>query len=283
MTPVFLADNGSLRPEAFLNLRRVAGLLAERLGMEITPVSILHSDRIPSAALGGVGAVTLETALRAHARQGQAKAIVLPYFIGPSGALTWYLQERLVQMQSEGLPMTVTVAPFLSPGTELDDGMLAQIVAERVQETIIAKGLVRPPVVVVDHGSPAAAVTAVREVVAQQVAVLLGEQVATVQTASMERRPGDEFAFNEPLLERKLTQPGFDSGDVVVALLFLSPGRHAGPDGDVARICLTLQKHQPSLHTHMTGLVGTHPSVVAMLANRWQQLKSGHGHSYTGK
>ncbi|MGH7958275.1 MAG: CbiX/SirB N-terminal domain-containing protein [Opitutaceae bacterium] len=53
----------------------------------------------------------------------------------------------------------------------------------------------------------------------------------------------------------------FASRDVVVAPLFLSPGRHAGPDGDLAQICRAAPPR-----THLTGLVGTHPLVIDALA-----------------
>ena len=47
---------------------------------------------------------------------------------------------------------------------------------------------------------------------------------------------GEEHAHNHPLLADQLRTEGWNQGDLVVAPLFLSPGRHAGPDGDVAEI-----------------------------------------------
>ena len=51
-----------------------------------------------------------------------------------------------------------------------------------------------------------------------------------VEASSMERREGTEYDFNEPLLENLLGSEGFEK-DVVLSMLFISPGRHAGPGG----------------------------------------------------
>ena len=51
----------------------------------------------------------------------------------------------------------------------------------------------------------------------------------------MERREGAEYDFNEPQLESAVVGKG-EAVPVVVALLFLQPGRHAGPGGDVKSI-----------------------------------------------
>ena len=84
----------------------------------------------------------------------------------------------------------------------------------------------------------------------------------------MERRPEPEYDFNEPLLERAFDQPGFDAGPVIVAMLFLSPGRHAGPAGDIARICAAAEQRHPKLRTVMTDLVGLHPGLIPILVDR---------------
>merc|ERR1711871_1772552 len=98
-------------------------------------------------------------------------------------------------------------------------------------------------VIVVDHGSPSPEVAAVRDHLANQVRDELESEYAssatvTVVAASMERRPGEKYAFADPLLESVLQEniEGCGTGDVIVAMAFLSPGRHAGPGGDVADI-----------------------------------------------
>jgi hypothetical protein len=89
--------------------------------------------------------------------------------------------------------------------------------------------------------------------------------------AFCKKRPGPEYAFNEPLLAARLRTPPFDRGDVVVALQFLSPGRHAGPEGDVARICAEARRERPELRTHITETIASDSRVVAVLADRYSQ------------
>ena len=131
--------------------------------------------------------------------------------------------------------------------------MLAPIITERVRETLVAKKLSRPPIIVVDHGGPSPVSAALRDVIAVNVRALLAGEIGPLAAASMEGTHG-------PLLADQLTMPGFNRGDVVVAPLSLAPGRHAGPDGDVAQIC----RAAPA-RCHLTQLVGDHPSVVEVL------------------
>jgi sirohydrochlorin ferrochelatase len=127
-------------------------------------------------------------------------------------------------------------------------------------------------VVVVDHGSPQRGVADVRNHVAQQLTVELGTAARRVLAASMERRPGPEYDFNDPLLENALRNPLCADGDVVVAMMFLSPGRHAGQGGDVVQICRKAEKSSPGLRVLMTPLVGDHPLIVEILADRLLEL-----------
>ena len=88
----------------------------------------------------------------------------------------------------------------------------------------------------------------------------------------MERRPKPEYDFNEPLLENLLPdQEACPSRQVVVAQLFLSPGRHAGPDGDVANICRQAEQARPGLQTFLTDPLGNHPLVLEILEERLRQ------------
>jgi sirohydrochlorin ferrochelatase len=91
----------------------------------------------------------------------------------------------------------------------------------------------------------------------------------------MERRPGAAYAFNEPLLATLLATPPWSSGPVIVAQLFLLPGRHAGPGGDVERICQRARKNFPSLRTRRTRLLGGHPALVEILADRFGAATQG--------
>jgi hypothetical protein len=123
-------------------------------------------------------------------------------------------------------------------------------------------------VALVDHGSPVRVVTDVRNELSCQLAGML-QGAAEVAPCSMERREGAEYDFNEPLLARLLARDGWNRGDVIVAMQFLLPGRHAGPDGDVAQICARAAAANPQLRTRLTLLVAEHPRLVEILADRW--------------
>jgi sirohydrochlorin ferrochelatase len=53
-------------------------------------------------------------------------------------------------------------------------------------------------------------------------------------------------------------------------MLFLSPGRHAGEGGDIARICAAASQRLGRRITP-TRLVGEHPDIVAILESRVHQ------------
>lgn len=105
-----------------------------------------------------------------------------------------------------------------------------------------------------------------RNKVADLVRAELAGAIGPLTAASMESPDGPEFTFNRPLLAEALALPGFDAGDVVIAPLFLSPGRHAGPGGDLARIAREAEARSPRLRCHFTELVGSHPVAIETLA-----------------
>ena len=87
----------------------------------------------------------------------------------------------------------------------------------------------------------------------------------------MERRDGAEYDFCDPLLARLLDTPPWNASRVIVAMQFLLPGRHAGPDGDVAQICRQAEAAHPGLKTQPTAhSVGAHPLLLEILADRWR-------------
>lgn len=273
MRRIFLTDNGSLRPEATLNLRKVAGLLSNTTGQTIEPVSLLHSSKVPAENLDGEPARTVGPAIREAAEQGEREFLILPFFFGPSRALTDYLPRRIAQLEEEFPGLDVLIA---KPLTDLEgpaDSRLARILKEGVLACIPEGN--RPPVILVDHGSPEPAVTAVRNVLAGQLSLLLEGEVSRVVPASMERREGEEFAFSDPLLEDLLNRTGSWENPVIISMLFLSPGRHAGPDGDVTAICREAEKRNPGLQTVMTSLVGEHDGVAEILADRLEEALGG--------
>ncbi len=93
--------------------------------------------------------------------------------------------------------------------------------------------------------------------------------------ASMESRGGDQYAFNKPLLADALAMEGFTEGDVIVSLMFLSPGKHAGEDGDIAEIISKAVEGNSKVRVHVTDLVGGHDVVIDILEDRYKALIKG--------
>jgi sirohydrochlorin ferrochelatase len=151
--------------------------------------------------------------------------------------------------------------PLFVPG----EARLAQILFDHIREQI-GPGE-RPRVAIVDHGSPNPEVTEVRNLVAAQVRESLGGAVLDVEACSMERREGAEYDFNEPVLANLLTKPGWKDEQVVVGMLFIAPGRHAGEDGDVVQICRAARGGDAAA-VKITRLLGEHPVLLDILADR---------------
>jgi len=274
-------DNGSLEPAAILALRGLAEKLGARIGQLVEPISLLHSSAVPAEKIGGCAAEILEPGLDRRLDAGQNDFLIVPLFFGPSGALTDYLPKRLAHLRTKHPALRVKMA---APLFQSSDDRLARILADQVRAML--KGGTRPPagfearpkaalhphrVALVDHGSPARAVNDVRNELACQLARQLGPDY-TVAPSSMERREGAAYDFCEPLLAGLLRQPGWNSGDVLVAMQFLLPGRHAGPHGDIAQICREAEAaSRGALHTKITGLVAEHPLLVDVLVDRWSR------------
>ncbi|MEM8868344.1 MAG: CbiX/SirB N-terminal domain-containing protein [Verrucomicrobiota bacterium] len=266
---IFLSDNGSLRPEATLQLRCLADALTNRLGLPVDPVSVLHSYKVDPALLGGKKARIFNPSMRRAVADGHREIIVLPLFLGPSQAITKYLPE-LIEVAREDTPeLQVLIAePLAGTSVEAPDPRLAQILADNVRKTMAAEQLERPKVAVVDHGTPIRPVNALRNAVAGQVEELLGDSVTGVVPCSMERREGPEYAFNDPLLENLDSLDGFAGGDLVAAMFFLLPGRHAGAGGDVAEIAEEASQCGGFDRIQMTELMTTHPLLLEILLDR---------------
>jgi sirohydrochlorin ferrochelatase len=246
---VALIDNGSLEPAAHQNLRRVAAALSDATATLVHAVSWKHSDRIAPSELGGTPAWTLGPFVRAMHALGQRDFLFVPFFISAQGAIGSALRHDLEKLQAELGEMSFDFTTGLAARTAL-----AEIVTARIRDVQLARALVRPPVLVVDHGGPSAASANLRDQLTAMIRARLGDNFGTVAAASME---GD----HPPQLCDQLRAAGFAGRDVIVALLFLSPGRHAGPGGDIARICAA-----SGTHCHVTDLVGTHPLTVETLA-----------------
>jgi len=256
---VALVDNGSLAAAAHEGLRSAARAIAGAAGVAVDAVSWKHSDRVDPGAIGGRPAWTIATWIRAQAAAGEREFAFIPFFISPQGAIGSLLRSDLDAAKEAAGGFEYSFTEGLADGP-----VLARIVADRVRSA--SAGLRRPAVVVVDHGGPSPASAALRDRVAAEVRGILGGDVGPVAAASMESPDGAAFAFNQPLLADALAAPGFSGGDVVVAPLFLSPGRHAGPDGDLARIAREAKERSPRLRCHFAGLVGDHPAAAEFLA-----------------
>lgn len=281
-----LMDNGSVKAKSTLALRATAEALQAALGagVEVLPVSMLHSDRVPSEQLDGSPARTLGPLLvrLAVAAGGRARAVVVvPYFFGPSNTVVKNVPRECRRVLASAPLLQVRVAPCLvhpststASSTSPTDDRVAIMLVDRVRAAIKARDLLAPRVLVVDHGSPSLLVSQARNHVAGQVRALLGSAVVSVDEACMERRAGEEYDHAGALLQQHLDALGASSSvdspvHVVVALLFLSPGRHAGEGGDIQQILDAASAKHPHVHTHTTALLGSHPSLVELLADRY--------------
>lgn len=287
-TACFLYDNGSLRADSTLSLRRLAKALTERVGQPIDAVSLLHSSNVPADELNGEPARLLEPALVAFFEKNPAgEATLLPLFFGPSAAVIEYVPARLASIKVRYPHAQIRTTAWLVNAAD-GDHRIASILADQIRETARARGWLKPKVVLVDHGSPQRAVAEVRNYLGNLVRAELGDEIEALMVASMERREGDAYAFNEPLLETALRTPPFDHGNVIIALQFLSPGRHAGKGGDIAKICDDAGERAHStanqqsgatadnraLHTQMTQPIAGDPRLVDVLADRLGQARA---------
>jgi len=265
-----LVDNGSYRAESTLSLRRLAAQLSEAVDHEVHAVSLLHSTRAKPEELGGVSAEIFEPFLKKRRAEGVHSFLVVPMFFGHSAAIYEYLPQRVIELREKWPELEVRVAPCMVDLANREDTGVAEILADLVRKKMREEELVRPAVTLVDHGTPRKTVNEVRNFLGEQLKELLKEDAGHVEASSMERREGEEYAFNEPLLENILGSEGFER-EVVLSMLFISPGRHAGPGGDIAEICEDAEKKCSGLKTHMGDLFATHAGVVPLLAQRFQE------------
>lgn len=263
---ILLLDNGSRRPEATLNLRSLAAKLASACDREIHPVSLQHADKVPADALGGRAADTLTPFLIQKLEQGIRHFLLLPLFFGPSRALSSYLADQATALRSRYGEFSLHQASVLCP-LPAGEPRLADILLQQIE----SQSKDSPPsrVVLVDHGSPIPQVTAVRTYLAEILHAQLGSQCELLQ-AVMERRGGPAYDFNGELLEDLLESLAEKDliGPVILSMLFLSPGRHAGKGGDIEQICRKVRERHPGLEVRIAPLVGQHPLLIKILRDR---------------
>lgn len=246
-----LVDNGSLNGAATLRLRILANELSQNLGRTVDPVSVLHSDKVDPTLLDGVRAQTFENYAREAKASGCETLEVIPLFIGPSLALTEFLPE-LARKVGIGLKITRTL------WTPTESAGLVDILYDNLLATGWKRG--KGTVLLCDHGSPIPTVTAVRNDLATQLRKRLELSSNELVACSMERRDGPTYAFNEPLLAEAIQRT---QGEVIVLMLFLLPGRHAGTGGDVATLCT---QHAPAGITwKLSPLIGDHLGLTKLI------------------
>jgi hypothetical protein len=270
-TCYLISDNGSYRPDATLSLRRLADRLGSRIGEIVHPVSLLHSTRISPDKLDGTAAEIFEPFVISKLKEGIRRFHVIPLFFGPSAAILEYMPQRVEVLRASWPDLEVRISPCLVNPEDSGDERVAKILIDHIYAARLRRKFKTPSIALVDHGAPRIKVTEVRDHLAKQVRNLLPESdFPEVRACSMERRDGDKYAFNEPLLERVMGSEGFDR-EVIVSMLFASPGRHAGPAGDVAGICEEAAKVHLELVWQMTELVASHEGILDVLFSRFTE------------
>lgn len=275
---VLLFDNGSLRTNATFALRAIASNLSEQLGMQVEPVSLLHSHKIEPEKLNGEPATIIRRRFKHGIANGEHHFICLPLFLGPSLAITGYLMELIEEAKVLCPEIEILVAPPLA-GWDVHhpDARIAIILADQVNALIKQHDLANTlSLVLVDHGSPIEKLAILRNTVTNQLKELLQDSVSHTIACSMERREGDAYAFNDPLLESiPIEETSKSLETLVVAMFFLLPGRHAGEGGDVDEILQGLVEGEKIKNFIKTDLIATHPLIYSILEDRVKSVLVG--------
>lgn len=272
---LLLVDNGSTRPAATMNLRRLARQLEKRVESTVHPVSLQHADKIPPEQLEGHAAMIFPSFLRNQLLAGNREFVVLPLFFGQSRALTSFIPGQVRMLTDEFGEFSLRVADVLVPLPHGEPALVA-LLRDNIYTAASEQLRTISHVILVDHGSRIPEVTAVRSYLAAQLRDALGGDVE-LHEAVMERCESREFDFNGPLLSETLADIAKTSPkniSVVLALLFLSPGRHAGPGGDIAEICRQANRAYPRLNVFTSPLVGDHPALIDILQTRMEKALS---------
>jgi len=264
----FLIDNGSLRAGSILQMRQIATHLSRSSDCVIEPYGLMHSHKVDPAQLNGEPGQSMQAYLGGDKSEQVNEIRALPFFLGPSLAITDWLPENLAAWQKRG--SGTRKYRILPPLYQAGDNRLAQALAELCLAKIKNHDLQNPRVAMVDHGTPLLEVNQVREQVGEEMKGILGGQIAEFSTCAMERRPDPQYDFNNPLLETLLEQWHQQGvSEVVVSQFFLLPGRHAGPDGDLAEICQPFT--EKGMKIFRTDNLGAHPLIEQILLDRIRQ------------
>jgi len=272
---VMLVDNGSRRAAATLGLRRIAAALAETSGIPVSPVSLQHADRIPTDQLDGVAAAVFADFMREQLHHGGREFVVVPLFFGPSRALTAFIPQQLEPLKQAYDDIDVRLADVLVPLPQ-GEPRIADILADHALHAGVSLDVGDDHVIVVDHGSPLPQVNAVRRYAVDALRERLPPHVV-IEQAVMERREGAEFDFNGEMLGDLLDRLAgrHHAVSAALAMLFLLPGRHAGPGGDIAEICAAAMARHPALKVAISPLIGEHPLLIDILHDRLRDALAG--------
>lgn len=271
MPVILITDNGSTRPNATLQLRKLADRLSTLSGEKIYPVSFQHAQRIPAEQLNDQKAQVFSDFMSQKLQQGETEFIVLPLFFGVSKAITSFIPEQMEILQAQFGHFSLDVAEVIYP---LPDGdpLLEKIIYEHIMQTAENNKLPLDNIVLVDHGSPVQRVTEVRKSLANRVQQKLPRDVFLEQ-AVMERRPGEQYDFNGDLLKDWLIGKAKSGATAaIVVLQFFLAGRHAGKNGDIIEICDTVMNRYPQFKIAISPLIAEHPLMTEILHKRLQLL-----------
>ena len=269
MRKIILLDNGSLQASATLTLRSLAKNLENAIQRPVDAVSLQHANKILPDALNGTRATILSEYLAEQLGNGQRQFVLLPLFFGLNRALTTKVPELIKDLTATHADFELCIADVLYP-LPAGDAQLEQVLKQNIQVTPRNGAEMSRHVVLVDHGSPSIRVNEVRQRLARSLQRSL-QDGCTVSQAAMERRPGKQYDFNRPLLEDwLLTQPGKGIDSVLLCLLFLLPGRHAGPGGDIESICQRVNRQYPNFDIQVSPLVSDNPGLIKILKARAQ-------------
>ena len=269
---ILLVDNGSTRVDAAVQLRRLTEKLSQRTGNTIHPVSLKHSDHIAADdvknKLAGIPARVFREFMSEHLSAGEREFILIPLFFGKSRALTSFVPDEKTELEAQFGPFKLSMTEVLYPLPE-GDPALVEILYEHA--IIAAKGNTKESLrnlVLVDHGSPLAAVNAVRQHIAGALKTKL-PQGMNIDQAAMERRQGKEYDFNGELLEDYLSRIA-EAGEThaTVLLLFLFAGTHAGENGDITQICNAVMKQYPDFKVSISPLISQNEKLIDCLEQR---------------
>jgi hypothetical protein len=228
----------------------------------------MHSHKVDVKKLNNVPGVSMDSFFQSNKSANETELAFIPMFLGPSLAITDWLASKLHKWKGRDLGKRFAIADTIY---RKGDNRIALALHDLVVKKIPSEFRNRAYIILVDHGTPLPAVNQVREEVGFQLKGLLLESVSGFSTACMERRSGKEYDFNGPLLEDLLHQI-YSRGErsVILAQLFLTPGRHAGPGGDIASICKPFE--ELGMKILRTPTLGDHPLMLEILVERFREL-----------